>query len=59
MQQGKWKHAQKLCLDVVERAVAVLGPQHENTLAFKVNLAMIYNDQHYLEEAQSILQESC
>jgi hypothetical protein len=45
MNQGKWKEAEALGVEVMEKRKHLLGEEHPHTLISIENLASIYNNQ--------------
>jgi hypothetical protein len=56
MNQGRWKEAEKLEVQVVETMKRVLGPEHPDTLNSMNNLAHTYYAENRTAEAISLMQ---
>jgi hypothetical protein len=56
--QGKWKEAESLQVQVMEASKEKLGPLHPSTLTAMGNLALTYRDQNKLKEARELLDAS-
>jgi tetratricopeptide (TPR) repeat protein len=56
--QGRWKEAEELEVQVVEMRKRVLGAEHPNTLQVMSNLAVKYRRQGRWEEAVELMAES-
>ncbi|KAF8533445.1 hypothetical protein BDD12DRAFT_914106 [Trichophaea hybrida] len=54
-QQGRWKEAEKLEVEVVEMGKRILGLKHQFTLASMNNLASTYHHQRRWKEAEKLL----
>ncbi|KAF4631143.1 hypothetical protein G7Y89_g6995 [Cudoniella acicularis] len=52
--QGRWKEAEELNLQVIETRKRVLGQEHPDTLATIANLASTYRNQGRLKEAEEL-----
>ena len=52
--QGRWKEAEQLAVQVMEIRKTVLGVEHPDTLTAMSNLATMYRDQGMLSEAEKL-----
>ncbi|KAK3380825.1 hypothetical protein B0H63DRAFT_474432 [Podospora didyma] len=53
--QGRWKEAEELGVQVMEIRKRVLGEEHPNTLASMANLAFTWKSQGRLDEALDVM----
>jgi DNA-directed RNA polymerase subunit F len=56
--QGKWKEAESLQVQVMEASKEKFGPLHPSTLIAMGNLALTYRDQIKSKEARELLDAS-
>ena len=56
--QGRWKEAEELEVQVMETCVRVLGQEHPNTLTSIYNLALTYKSQGRLLSAILLLKKA-
>src|SRR5438045_4448382 len=54
MNQGRWKEAEQLEVEVLEARKKVLGTEHQDTLLSMNNLASTYSDQSRWKEAEQL-----
>jgi hypothetical protein len=52
--QGRWKEAEELDVQVMETSLKVLGHEHPQTLTRMDNLASTYRDQGGWKEAEEL-----
>jgi len=52
--QGRWKEAEELEVQVMETSLRVLGQEHPDTLTSIANLASTYRDQGRWKEAEEL-----
>ncbi|KAF9476076.1 hypothetical protein BDN70DRAFT_812909, partial [Pholiota conissans] len=55
--QGHWKEAEKLWVEVMEKRKQVLGHNHPDTLSSMANLASTYQNQGHWKEAEKLQAE--
>ncbi|KIX06337.1 uncharacterized protein Z518_04313 [Rhinocladiella mackenziei CBS 650.93] len=53
--QGRWKEAEELEVQVMETRKRVLGAEHPSTLTSVANLAYTLKDQHHDDEAKDLM----
>ena len=56
--QGRWKEAEQLEVQVMETSLRVLGNEHPDTLTSMANLAFTLKDKGLIRKAVSLI-ESC
>jgi hypothetical protein len=52
--QGRWKEAEDLKVQVIETSLRVLNAKHPDTLTSMANLALIYQNQSRWKEAEDL-----
>jgi len=52
--QGRWKEAEELGVQVLETKKRVIGPEHPSTLTSMANLASTYRNQGRWKEAEEL-----
>lgn len=55
--RGHHAEAERLYLDAIARAERTMGPSHDDTMAAKGNLAMLYVDTRRLDDAERVQRE--